>query len=199
MSKKNRSFDIIDDYKLTRNTDHILNRIDSNYFPTVIDKDDTRKLHENSDGSNENMYELPYTLDSNVSLNNTSENVNMKTFTFDQENKNSIIRNGHRKTISKKGDDCSSYGKGFSFLSFNNYKPNLYNATANGSDDQLGDDVTFLDERYKDFSHKDEIYFRPKQSQIFNPTLISQCLEYESRSDLDDMSNNKRIYGFSGI
>lgn len=195
MSKrKNISFDVIDDYKLTRNTDHIINRIDSNYFPIITDQDDKRRSHENTDGSNENMYELPYTLDSTISLNNTnSDNMNLRTFTCDQENKNS-----YRKTTTNMGDE-SSYGKGFAFLSFNDYKPNLYNSTA--VDNEVEDDVTFLDERYKDFSHKDEIYFRPKQAQIFNPTLISQCLEYESTSDLNDTMRSKKskIYGFSGI
>ena len=84
--KKNISFDIIDyGYKLNRNTDHILNRIDSNYFPIQIDQ----KKQANTDSTsvlNENTYELPYTLETDIS--NVENQSKFKTFATSGEENN---------------------------------------------------------------------------------------------------------------
>merc|ERR1712241_1668286 len=82
--------------------------------------------------------------------------------------------------------------------SFNTSNYNPYGVDPGSDEDDSK--LEFLDDRYDDFIHKDEIYFRTKRSHIFNPTLISQCLEYESTGDInsDNCTSNKQIYGYSG-
>jgi len=174
--KKNFSFDAIDQgFKLNRNTDRILNRIDSNYFPILIDEA-PKPLGEISEDSNENMYELPYTLETDIEAS---------------------------KNFKKNSDEASKRDsaqmKSFNYGNVNNIagincNSNKLNYIYADSDESS---KTYLDDRYKDFCHRDEIYFRSSSnSNVFNPIPISQSLEYESASNLilnSSSVKNKRI------
>ena len=178
--KKNLSFDVIDQgYKLNRNTDHILNRIDSNYFPILVDEA-PRPLGEISEDFNENMYELPYTLDTDIEASN-----NLRTF-----GEEATKRNSAQMTSFNYGNVNVNNNPG------NSSNSNKLNFIYADSDEM---NKTYLDDRYKDFCHRDEIYFRSSSnSNMFNPTLVSQCLDYESASDLilnsSSVKNSKNGY-----
>ncbi len=178
--KKNLSFDIIDQgFKLNRNTDHILNRIDSNYFPILVDET-PKPLGEISEDPNENMYELPYTLDTDI-----DSSSNLRSFGDEATKRNSAqmtsFNYGNVNANNNPGNSCNG---------------NRLNFIYADSDEM---NKTYLDDRYKDFCHKDEIYFRSSSNSImFNPTLISQYLQYKSASDLilnsSSVKNSKNGY-----
>ena len=178
--KKNISFDIIDHgFRLNRNTDRILNRENSTFLPSLIDDEKNAKLN---DTDSENMYELPFIPESQkfqtFSTNKVKQENQMKSFNiYNMPEKNDKHLNGN-------------------IQNFNNHSSYVYDSSYN-NDSEFTEDKTYFDDRYSDFYQRDEIYFKSKpRSNIFNPTLISQCLEYDSANG-SLQSNSKKQFVYS--
>lgn len=176
--KKNLSFDIIDHgFRLNRNTDRILNREDSTFLPSLINDDKNSKLN---DTESENMYELPF----------VPESQKFQTFSANKNKlKDNQMKSFNMNGMPEKNDKLLNNN----VQSFNNHSSYVYDSSYN-NDDENTEDQTYLDGRYFDLCQREEIYLKSKpRSNIFNPTLISQCLEYESANG-SLQSNQKKQF-----